>query len=166
MIRTLLLMSFVLTTPLLGQAGQPDVRIQPPELQGSRPLEKQTEAAVIRDYLLSWKSFKTALDQNQANLLNADFVGTAREKLGNTIEGQAQIGVHTRYQDLSHDLQIVFYSPEGLSIQILDTVEYDEQVLDHDKVLTSKRIRARYVVVLTPSEVRWKVRIFQSQAYV
>ena len=118
-------------------ADQPSVQVEPPQLQGSRPLEKQTESAVIRDYLRSWQSFRGALDQNQADLLDADFVGTARDKLAETIEEQAKIGIHTRYQDRAHDLQIVFYSPEGLSVQMIDTVEYDEQVLDHDKVLTT-----------------------------
>ena len=78
----------------------------------------------------------------------------------------ATIAVFRRnsYQDRAHDLQIVFYSPEGLSIQIVDTVDYDEQVLDHDKVLATKLVRKRYVVVLTPSEVRWRVRVFQAEA--
>jgi hypothetical protein len=58
---------------------------------------------------------------------------------------------------------LVFYSPEGLSIQLLDTVEYDLQVLDHDKLQTTQHIRAQYVAVLTPTEVRWKVRLFQAK---
>jgi hypothetical protein len=155
-------MSCILICSTAGFADEPSVQIEPPQLEGSRPLEKQTETAVIRDYLQSWKSLQAALDQNRAELLDSDFVGTARSKLGDTVEEQAKLGIHTRYQDRKHDLQIVFYSPEGLSIQIIDMVEYEEQVLDHDKVLASKLIRTRYLVVLTPSEVRWKVRIFQA----
>jgi hypothetical protein len=142
---------------------QPSVQVEPPQLQGSRPVEKQTEAAVIRDYLESWKTLETALDQNQAALLDSNFVGTARDKLANTIEEQTKLGIHARYQARTHDLQIVFYSPEGSSIQLIDTVEYDEQVLDGEKVLTAKPVRERYLVVLTPSEVRWRVRIFQAE---
>lgn len=164
MTRPLLMIGCALAMPMAGLADQPTVRVEPPQLQGSRPIEKQTESAVIRDYLQSWKSFEAALDGNQASLLDADFVGTAREKLASTIEEQTKLGVHTRYQDRTHDLQIVFYSPEGLSIEMIDTVEYDQQVLDRDKVITTRRMRARYVVVLTPSEVRWKVRIFQAEA--
>jgi hypothetical protein len=51
-----------------------------------------------------------------------------------------------------------------MSLQLIDNVVYDEQVLDHEKVLAVKQVQARYVVVLTPSDVRWKVRIFQSAA--
>jgi hypothetical protein len=58
---------------------------------------------------------------------------------------------------------LVFYSPEGLSIQLLDTVEYDVQVLDHGKLQTTQHVRAHYVAVMTPTEVRWKVRIFQAK---
>ena len=147
---------------IAGWAEEPSVRVEPPQLQGSRPVEKQTEAAVIRDYLQSWKALSGALDNNQADVLDANFIGIARDKLGSTIDDQAKLGIHTRYQDRSHDLQIVFYSPEGLSIQMTDNVEYDEQVIDHDKTLVTKRVRTRYLIVLTPSEVRWKVRIFQA----
>jgi hypothetical protein len=137
--------------------------MEPPQLQGSRPVESQTEAAVVRDYLASWDSLRVALDQNQVAPLDAYFVGTARDKLVSTVEEQTKLGIHARYQARSHDMQFVFYSPEGSSIQLIDTVEYDEQVLDHNKVLTTKPIRERYLVVLTPSEVRWRVRIFQAE---
>lgn len=162
MIRNILLMSCALS--IAGWAEEPSVRVEPPQLQGSRPVEKQTQAAVIRDYLQSWKNLQGALDGNQADLLDANFVGIAHDKLASTIDDQTRLGIHTRYQDRTHDLQIVFYSPEGLSIQMTDSVEYDEQVLDHDKVLATKHMRTRYLVVLTPSEVRWKVRILQADS--
>lgn len=150
--------------PLIAVAQDPAVRVEAPQLQGSRPVEKQTETAVVRDYLLSWKSFGSALDANRVDLLEGNFVGTAHDKLVSTIEQQAKLGIHTRYRDRSHDLQIVFYSPEGLSIQMVDNVEYEQQILEGDKVVASKPMRARYLVVLTPSEVRWRVRIFQAAA--
>lgn len=141
----------------------PAVRIAPTDSVGPRTLEKQTETAVIRDYLQAWHSMSGALEQNRADLLDADFIGTAREKLAGTIQEQAKLGIYTRYRDTSHDLQLVFYSPEGLSIQLVDTVEYDVEVVDHDKVQTTQHVRARYVAVLTPTEVRWKVRVFQAE---
>ena len=162
MMRLSLVTICALTLPLAALANQPSVRVQPPQLQGSRPIEGQTETAVIRDYLQSWKSLKVALDQNQAGILDTSFVGTARDKLANTIEEQSKLGIHTDYLDHTHDLQIVFYSPDGRSIQMTDTVEYEERVFDHDKILATKTIRERYLVVLTPAEVRWMVRIFQA----
>ena len=155
-------MSLALLISVPSLADEPTVHVQPPQLQGSRPLEKQTEASVIRDYLQSWKSMRQALDENQAADLDQDFIGAARDRLGETIAAQARSGIHSHYQDRSHDLQIVFYSPEGLSIQMTDNVEYEQQVLDKDKVLATKVIHQRYLVVLTPSEVRWQVRILQA----
>jgi hypothetical protein len=139
------------------------VRVAPTESVGPRPLEKQTETAVTRDYLQAWRSMSDALDQNRADLLGPDFIGTAKEKLADTIREQERLGIHTRYRDGAHDLHLVFYSPEGLSIQLIDTVEYDMEVLDRDKVLATQHVRARYVAVLTPTEVRWKVRVFQAE---
>jgi len=163
MIKYLLVMSCALSLPMAARADQQaSVRMEPQQLRGSRPIEKQTETAVIRDYLAAWQSLQSALDQNQAALLDANFVGPALDKLTNTVEEQAHLGIHAKYHARSHDLQFVFYSPEGSSIQLIDTVEYEEQVLDHDKVLATKPVRERYLIVLTPSEVRWRVRLFQA----
>lgn len=142
--------------------AQVAVHLEPVNLQGPRHLEDQSKGAVLRDYLQAWQSFSAALAQNRPELLDADFVGTARDRLASTVKQQDELGIRTRYQDRSHDLQILFYSPDGLSIELADKVEYDVQVIDHDKVVTTQRESARYLVVLTPAEVRWRVRVFQS----
>jgi hypothetical protein len=143
-------------------SDQPAVRVSPTDSVGPRTLEKQTETAVIRNYLQAWRSMSAALEQNRVDLLDPDFTGTAKEKLTGTIREQAKLGIQTRYQDTAHDIQLVFYSPEGLSIQLVDVVEYDVQILDREAVVTTQHVRARYVAVLTPTEVRWKVRVFQA----
>jgi hypothetical protein len=153
----------VLVFATANRAGaQADVRIEPlADLQGPRVLEEQTASAAIRDYLQSWQGLSAALVQNRADLLDTYFAGTARDKLGEAVQEQAAAELSTQYQVSSHDIQIVFYSPEGLSLQLTDTVEYDVQVLDHGKSITSQHMRSRYIVVLTPTEARWKVRVFQ-----
>lgn len=158
-----LLLSCALAVSSAAFADQPQVHVEPPHLQGPLKLAQQTETAAIRDYLQSWQSLQTAFDQNQAALLDADFVGTAHDKLTSAIDEEAKLGIHTRYQDRTHNIQIVFYSPDGLSIQLLDTVDYDAQILKGGAVLTSQHVRSRYVVVLTPTQVRWAVRIFQEE---
>ena len=152
----------VFALPLVLKAEQPTVRVAPVNLHGPRPLREQTADAVVRDYLQSWQSMRAALEQNRADLLDPEFVGVAHDKLADTVHDQASLGIHTRYQDRAHDLQIVFYSPEGLSVQLIDNVEYDEQVLSKDKVLATEHVRTRYIVVLTPAELRWRVRFFQA----
>lgn len=145
-------------------AAQPEVTVDISQLKGPRPLEDQTKAAAIRDYLESWQGMNEALEQNQPTLLDEDFIGTARDKLADTIDEQAKTGIQTRYQDRSHHIQFLFYSPEGLSIELVDDAEYDVQVLDHDKPVSSVPASARYIVVLTPAEIRWKVRIMQADS--
>jgi hypothetical protein len=143
-------------------SAQATVRVEPANLQSPRPLPEQTQTAAIRDYLKSWQSLRAALEQNRSDLLDPAFVGTARNKLAETIQQQAALGIRTRYQDSAHDIQIVFYSPEGLSIELTDRVEYEVQVLDHDEVKATQHVSVRYVIVLTPAEVRWRVRVFQA----
>jgi len=159
----LLLCAFFSTVACLG-AAQATVRVEPANLRGPRVLEEQTSAAAIRDYLQSWQSLSAALDQNRADLLDADFVGTAKDKLTDTIREQTSYGIRTRYVDIAHDLQIVFYSPEGLSIELIDKVKYDMELLHKNRLTTKQQMTARYIVVLTPTEVRWRVRVFQAVA--
>ena len=155
---------------VLGAAGlmaggqQPAVRVEPAHLDGPRKLADQTAQAVVRDYLQSWQAMSKALNQNNAGLLGADFVGLAKEKLAKTIDQQAAAGIHTRYVDRSHDVQVVFYSPDGLSIELRDQVSYDVQIFSKDKQIATRHAQGRYVVVMTPAQVRWMVRIFQEQA--
>jgi hypothetical protein len=129
---------------------------------GPRPIEKQTQSSLVRDYLEAWQTLGTALHQNRAALLDEYFVGLAKEKLADTIREQQKLGIQTIYRDESHDIQVVFYSPEGLSIQLLDNAEYGVEVRDHGKTVGIQHVKARYVAVLTPTESRWKVRVFQS----
>jgi len=162
-VRVIVLCALIVAASSLA-CSQATVNIEPSHLDGPRILEKETRAAVIRDYLASWQRLDAALEQNRAGLLDADFVGIAKDRLAATIAGQAAQGIHTRYEDRSHDIQIVFYSPDGLSIELTDTVEYEIQTSIHNKAQAAQTVRSRFVVVLTPSEVRWRVRVFQAES--
>jgi hypothetical protein len=142
--------------------AQPAVHVDSTRLQGPRALEDQTRSGAVRDYLEAWRSMSSSLEQNRPDLLDRDFVGPAQERLAGTITQQGRLGIRTQYTDLSHDIQFVFYSPRGLSIELVDDAEYEVHVFDHDKALATQRVHTRYVVVLTPAELRWKVRVFQA----
>ncbi len=163
-------MRFAVTHCLLASlaagtaAAQANVRIEPVHLQGPRILEQQTASAAIRDYLRAWRTLGTAMEQNRSDLLGAEFVGTAQDKLAETVDEQIKLGLSTHYQDQAHDIQIIFYSPEGLSIELIDTVKYDLQVLDGGKPIANQHTQARYHVILTPTAAQWKVRVFQGQS--
>ncbi len=164
MTRSLFILGSVLLAASAFGAAPPTVHVEPVKLQGPRPLPEQTQATAVRDYLQAWQTVGAALEQNNPGLLDRDFVGTSKDKLAETIQQQAALGIRTRYQDKAHNLKIAFYSPEGLSLQLTDDVDYDVQVLDHDKVLSTQQVRAHYIVVMTPAEVRWRVRVFQAQS--
>jgi hypothetical protein len=143
--------------------AQPDVRVEPADTAGTKALKDQTAAAAIRNYVESWQTLSAALEQNRAGLLDQDFVGSARDQIGETVRQQALQGIRCRYQDRSHDIQVLFYSPEGLSLELADRVEYDVQLFDHDKSLVTQHMKAKYIVVMTPAETRWRVRVFQAE---
>jgi hypothetical protein len=152
----------VVMAALAQVSAQLTPRLENIDAVGPRPLEKQTADKVAHYYLEAWKDLQAAFAENRPAALDASFVGVAREKLGEAIRQQQALGIQTRYQDRGHDLKFVFYSSEGLSVQVLDTVDYDLQLLDHNQVVGTRHMHSRYVAVLTPTEVRWKIRIFQA----
>lgn len=162
-VKTALALSVLMAAaPALG--ADSNVRVEPTHLTGPGQLQEQTEKAVIRDYLEAWKTFGTAFEENRPDVLDRDFVGSAKTKMTSAIQQQSALGIHTLYKDRSHDLRVLFYSPEGLSVELADDVEYDVEVVAKGKPTASQAMHARYIVVLTPAELRWKVRVFQSQA--
>ena len=163
MLKCCLLLSTVFCATTGMAAAQASVRVEPMQLDTPRPLADQTAQAAIRGYLESWQSMSAALNENRADLLDAGFVGGAKDKLAATIQEQINQGIRTHYEDRAHDVQIVFYSPEGLSIELTDTVDYEVQLFDHGKSQATQPMHARYVVVLTPTESRWKVRVLQAE---
>ncbi|HEY6490222.1 MAG: hypothetical protein WCC26_00945 [Terracidiphilus sp.] len=140
------------------------MRVEPLNLAGTRNLQQQTASAAVRDYLESWQALTAAFAQNRAALLDRDFVGIARQRLGNTMQQQSELGLRTQYRDLGHDIRVVFYSPEGLSLELEDYVEYDIQLFDHGSSKGLQHMKAKYVVVMTPAETRWRIRVFQAEA--
>ena len=68
--KTLLVAVPVLAALLMSAAGQPAVRVAPMDSVGPRPVEKQTQSSVVRDYLQAWQTLGSALGENRADLLD------------------------------------------------------------------------------------------------
>lgn len=127
-----------------------------------REVEDTTQQAVARDYSAAWKSLSQALEQNRADLLNANFVGVALEKFGQAIADQQKNGLRRRYIDRGHNAQVIFYSVDGSSMQIRDTAQLEIQLLDGEKVVSSETATINYVALLTPAENSWRVRVLEA----
>jgi len=126
-----------------------------------RQVEDATQKAVARDYAAAWQTMTRALEQNRADLLDANFIGTAGDKLKETIRQQEKAGLHRRYVDRGHKVQAMFYSTEGSALELCDTAELQIQLLDGNKVVTSQDVTAHYIVLMTAAENSWKVRVLQ-----
>ena len=127
-----------------------------------RQVEEGTVKAVTRDYAAAWKSLGEAVEQNRADLLNANFAGTARERFGALVESQAKNGLRQRYVDRGHKVQVIFYSADGSSMQVRDTAQVEIQLLDGSEVVHSEQATVSYLALLTPAENSWKVRVLES----
>jgi hypothetical protein len=132
------------------------------EHNAGRPVEELTKKSVARDYALAWRTMAEALSSNRAGIIENDFVGVAQEKLASAVEQQAKSNLRRRYVDRGHKVEIVFYAPDGLSIQLRDTAQLELQVLDGDKVIHSEPVTAKYISLMSPTETRWKVRVLQA----
>jgi hypothetical protein len=127
-----------------------------------RQVEDQTEKAIIRDYSAAWASLGKALEQNRPDQLGDLWTGFARQNLITAIQQQKQSGLRIRYVDNAHNLNAVFYSPEGSALELRDTAQLRRQLLDGDNVVSSEDLTVHYLVVMTPTSDHWQVRILQS----
>jgi hypothetical protein len=151
----------LLATDLVRAANAPSVSLNASGA-GPREVEETTQKAVARDYAAAWQAMAEALDQNRAELLAANFVGTADEKLAAGIHDQQKAGLHQRIVDKGHTVAVVFYSPEGSAMELHDTARLELQVLDGSKVIHSEDATVRYVTLLTAAENSWKVRVIEA----
>ena len=129
---------------------------------GPRQVEDTTKKAILRDYSEAWRAMTTALDDNNAAALDSSFIGTAQEELMARIQDQKRTGVRTRISDSGHNLEAVFYSPEGSALQLHDSANVEIELLDGGTVIHSEQTTLHYVVLMTVTEDRWKVRLFQA----
>ncbi len=127
-----------------------------------RKLEDTTQKAVARDYASAWHAMSEALDQNRADLLGANFIGTAGDRLTATVDEQRKTGLHQRFTDKGHNVEAVFYSPEGSAIELHDTAQLQIDLMAGSKVIHSEDATVRYVVLLTAAENSWKVRALEA----
>ena len=127
-----------------------------------REVEDTTQRSVARDYAAAWQAMADALDQNRADLLAANFIGTADEKLAAGIAEQRKNGLHQRIVDKGHKIDVIFYSPEGSAMELHDTARLELQVLDGSKVIHSETATLHYVTLLTAAENSWKVRVMEA----
>jgi hypothetical protein len=128
---------------------------------GPRTLESLTEQGIVRDYRLAWTSMARALELNRLDPLDGPFAGEAKQWLRQTITSQHS-GLSQRYLDQDHQLEAVFYAPEGDAIELHDTARYRFELLDGGKLICDRAMTVRYVVLMTPSADRWLVRQLQA----
>jgi hypothetical protein len=129
---------------------------------GPRAVEDLTERAILRDYRFAWVSMAQALESNSLGILEGPFAGDAKTLLGQTVASQQEAHLSRRYTDQSHQVEAVFYAPEGDVMELHDTAQYQLQIFDGDKSLQNEHVTAHYIVLMTPTADRWVVRQLQA----
>jgi hypothetical protein len=158
-----LLLAFAVFFTAGIHAAAPGPRVQlNVDRTGPRGVEEQTRKAVLRDYGAAWAALGKALDQNRPDQLGDLWVGFARQQFLAAIAQQKSSGLRVRYLDNGHQLDAVFYSPEGSTLELHDTAQLQQELLDGDTVVQSQKGTAHFLVVMTPTADHWQVRILQS----
>lgn len=130
------------------------------DISNARPrrVEEATERRIAADYRLAWANLAAAMDSGSPAPLEGLFVGSAKDWLTKSVNDQQKSQMSIRYLGQNHNLQAVFYSPEGDVIELHDTAEYQRQVLSSGKLLQNDRGVHHYVVLMTPAADRWVIR--------
>lgn len=129
---------------------------------GPREVEDTVQQSVQRDYAQAWQTMEAALESGDSSGLNQYWVGVAHDKLTQKVQDERRTKVRVRYQDKSHHLQAVYYPTDGAALLLHDNAEVELQVLDSGKIIHSQTIHEKYVVLMTPGQDRWFVRVLQS----
>jgi hypothetical protein len=126
-----------------------------------REVEEATQKAIVRDYSAAWNAIQAGLGNSDVNALDAGLVGFARDQFAAAIADQKKTGVKVRYTDRGHQVEAIFYSPDGSAMQLRDTAKLTREVLDGDKVISREDVTAHYIALMSVSEDRWKLRALQ-----
>src|SRR5215475_5466193 len=97
--------SLVLAVLLCRGYDKPAVSVSPMGSIGPRPVGEQTRVGVVRDYLKAWESLDDAFAAKRPEMLDAYFVGLAKDRLAGTIREQRILGIETLYRDRAHNIQ-------------------------------------------------------------
>ena len=128
---------------------------------GPRQLEPTLQETITRDYARAWQTLSAALQSGDPAILDQYWVGVAHDKFQRLV-GDERHGVEVRYLDKSHQLQAVFYPKDGAALVLYDTAQLEVQVLSSGKLIHSESLTEKYIVLMTPAQDRWLVRILQS----
>ena len=129
-----------------------------------RDVEEQTQQSIVRDYGKAWQSLEQSLEDNRPDLLSTSFAGYALDSWSKTVKAQNAAGLSRRFVDHGHHLEVAFYSADGSAMQLRDTAQLEIQYLDKGSVIHKETMTARYMVLMTPAENSWKIRILQEIA--
>ena len=151
----------ILTLSALAVDAVPQVMLNTAKAS-PRTVESLTQNSILRDYKFAWVSLSHALESNSAVVLNGPFEGTASEWAHDQVESQRRNGISSRYLNQKHNLEAVFYAPEGDVMELHDTAEYDLEILDGDKTIHNEHAVVHYVVLMTPAADHWVVRQLQA----
>jgi hypothetical protein len=129
---------------------------------GPRAVESLTERGILRDYRFAWMSMAQALEFNTVDPLEGPFAGEAKKWLRETVANQQRSGISQRYMNQNHQLEAVFYAPEGDVMELHDTAEYQLQVSDGGKLIHDEHVIVHYVILMTPAADQWVIRQLQA----
>jgi hypothetical protein len=129
---------------------------------GPRVLEPVTGQALVRAYSHAWESLARAFDQSSEEGVGDYFVGPAKDNIVAALASQRKTGLRAQYRNQVHQVEIVFYAPEGDVLELRDTAEYDLQLADRETPIHDEHLLMRYLVLMTPSADRWVVRQIQA----
>jgi hypothetical protein len=153
--------STLLCVQLTHAASEPSFSLNV-QNAGPRQVEDTTERAVARDYAAAWQAMTKAVAENRSDILGANFIGNANEKLAAAIEDQKKNGLHQQIVERGHTIEAVFYSPEGSAMELHDNAQVQLHLMDGSKVVHSEGATIHYVVLLTAAENSWKVRVLEA----
>ncbi|MBU2996684.1 glycoside hydrolase family 5 protein [Cellulophaga baltica] len=124
-----------------------------------RPLEKQTQGEIERDYLSSWYVKNIAYKTNDYYGVKDYYTDSARVKVYKTIDYNLAHNINLNTTTLSHNLSLDFYSADGKLAVVEDkNVVSFKEVFEADKMVLQERDTSSYKAILLLEDGFWRIR--------
>lgn len=124
-----------------------------------RPLEKQTQGEIERDYLSSWYVRNIAYEKNDYYGIKDYYTDSARLKVYKTIDYNIEHKTTLKTTTLDHNIDLKFYSVDGKLAVLEDkNVTSFQQIYKGGKILHQERDTSDYNVMMLLEDGFWRIR--------
>jgi len=124
-----------------------------------RPIEKQTQLDIQKDYLNAWYVKQVAFQTHNTKGIEDYYTASARKNIERLLDANAKEDIRIESTTINHHLFLDFYSADGQLVVLSDkNVKEYQRIYKQDQFLIETQHESDYQVMLLLEDGYWRVR--------